>query len=100
SIEESIMDKVSGYFATNYGISIDKEFLSSFLLKAGYTGNDLDYQGVDRQDKMYTYNIGLYLFMTEYVYMGVSYNYRSRESTDTGMDYQGSVSKLTLVGRI
>ncbi|MDH5508947.1 MAG: outer membrane beta-barrel protein [Nitrospinota bacterium] len=100
SIEESIMENVSGYFATNYGISIDKEFSSSLLLKAGFVSNDLDYQGVERQDKMHTYDVGLFLFMTEYVYMGVSYNYKNRESSDTGMNYHASVSKVTLVGRI
>lgn len=100
SIEESIMKDVSGYFSTNYGAAIDQEFLSIFLLKASFQRNDLDYHGSDRTDNISSLSAGLYMFMMEYIQIGVSYDYMDRESTDPAMAYQRSVSRVVLTGRI
>jgi len=100
SIEETVMSDVSGYFTTNYGVKLDKEFLSIFLMKASYSHNDLDYQGVDRKDTLKTAEVGLYVFMGSYISFGASYQNINRSSTAEGMDYQKSVVMVCLSGRI
>ncbi|MPY70320.1 MAG: outer membrane beta-barrel protein [Alphaproteobacteria bacterium] len=94
TVEESTLQGASGYLATAYTASVDHELLRNLLVgfRAGLTNND--YEGISREDDVYTVGAyGRYL-MQRNLYLSLNYNYTNRDSSVSGADYEKNVIML------
>jgi hypothetical protein len=94
TVEESTLSGASGYLATAYTASVDHELLRNLLVgfRLGLTNND--YEGISREDDVYTAGAyGRYL-MQRNLYLSLNYNYTNRDSNVSGADYERNVIML------
>jgi hypothetical protein len=94
TVEESTLQGASGYLATAYTASVDHELLRNLLVgfRVGLTNND--YEGISREDDVYTAGAyGRYL-MQRNLYLSLNYNYTNRDSSVSGADYEKNVIML------
>jgi hypothetical protein len=79
----------AGYISTSGGVQVDHELLRNVILtaRAGFTNND--FQGVDREDDVWSAGVGANYLMNRNVGFSVGYSYYSQDSkgVDEGPDF-------------
>jgi len=94
TVEESTQSGASGYLSTAYAASVDHELLRNLLVgfRLGLTNND--YEGISREDDVYTAGAYARYLMQRNLYLSMNYNYTNRDSSVTGADYERNVIML------
>jgi hypothetical protein len=96
-IEETTQNSASGRYVTTGTVGVDHELLRNLIVGAsGGIEND-DYEGISREDWIYTAGASVDYFLNRYVFMGADYSFRHRDSDETGIDdYYENIVGVTL----
>lgn len=96
TLQETTTEGASGYFSTEALINIDHELLRNLLLNAfgGYSNND--YQGISRNDNIWTGGAGVEYLMNHYASIDLKYRYDSRDSSESSENYERNLILLSL----
>jgi hypothetical protein len=100
SIQETTQVNASGYWSTSANLSIDHELLRNFILSAtaGYTNSD--YEGISREDDDLTAGAGARYLLNRNFHLSGNYEYKTRDSSVAGSDYEQSVFTLRLTAQL
>lgn len=96
SIEETTQDDASAYLAVRTGASVEHELMRNVLLGAALTVGRDDYEGIDREDDLFTGAASARYLINRNFYAGAEYTHRTRTS-DTDDEFSENVIML-LVG--
>jgi hypothetical protein len=92
SVEETITAGSSGFFGTEFDLSVDHELLRNLILSAKARYINRDYQDIDRIDDYYEAGLGADYMMNRNVSVTAGYKYRERDSDDPGSEYDEHVA--------
>jgi hypothetical protein len=90
STEETTQANASGYLATRLGASVEHELLRNVLLGAGLTVGRDDYEGIDREDDIFTGLLSARYLINRNFYAGAEFTHRTRNS-DTADEFSQNV---------
>ncbi len=69
----------SGFFATRYSVSADHELLRNLLLNANVALTENDYEGIDREDRIYGAGLSARYLINRNFYASVGYQHTQRK---------------------
>ena len=78
-VEETTAIDSSGFFATRYSLSADHELLRNLLLNASVALTENDYNGIDREDRIYDVGVSARYLVNRNFYGSIGYRYTQRE---------------------
>ncbi|MGF1639321.1 MAG: outer membrane beta-barrel protein [Rhodospirillales bacterium] len=82
NIETTTVNRASGLWGTLGEISVDHELLRNLLLNGTFSAAQNDYQGISREDWVYTAGFGARYMMNRNFHFNLGYRFRSRNSTN------------------
>jgi hypothetical protein len=91
SVEDSVFQSSSGYFATGGSLRVDHELRRNILLMAFADYEHQDFSDVDRTDKVYTISAGLTYLLNRTVGLNANIGHTERQSD--GVDRLRSYSE-------
>jgi hypothetical protein len=96
TLQETTQEGAAGYFSTETLINIDHELLRNLILNAfgGFTNND--YQGISRNDDIWTGGAGAEYLMNHYASIDLKYRYDTRDSSQSDENYERNLILLSL----
>ena len=86
----------SSYTRTLFALGVDHELLRSLVLNARLQYRQDDFNGNDRNDKVYTASIGGTYQMNRYLYLTSGYTYEKRNSNLSAAEYSDNLIYLRL----
>ena len=100
TVEETTQVGSSGYFATDFRVTLDHELLRNLILTgtAGLTRNA--YEGISRDDDIYRFGLSGKYLLNRYLYVSLGYGYEARDSNLAGQDYDRNIVLLRLQGQL
>jgi hypothetical protein len=90
STEETTQANASGYLATRLGASVEHELMRNVLLGAGVTVGRDDYEGINREDDIFTGLLSARYLINRNFYAGAEFTHRTRNS-DTADEFSQNV---------
>ncbi|NKB21191.1 MAG: outer membrane beta-barrel protein [Alphaproteobacteria bacterium] len=96
SVRETTQLNSGGYFATSYNLSVDHELKRNILLNASFNYTLNDYEGITREDDLITAGISARYLMSRHLYLSLSFEHATRDSTVVGSDYDKNTASLRL----
>lgn len=80
TLEETTLDNASGYLYTVGTLEATHRIDARLRATAAVSVGDEDYQGIDREDDLYTAEVGLRYMLSPTVYIAASYRHLTRDS--------------------
>lgn len=81
-------------------ISWDHEWLDRVSTEVSYNYTDNEYQGIDRQDKIDTFGVGLNYEMRRWLDIGIGYTYADKDSTAAGESYKRNIYAISFTASL
>lgn len=81
TLEETTLSNVSGYLYTVGTIEATHRIGARLRATAAVSVGEEDYQGIDREDDLYTAEVGLRYMLSPTVYIAASYRHLTRDSS-------------------
>lgn len=78
----------SSYLATVGSLDVDHELLRNLIIRAGVSYTNNDYQGISREDDLYTARLSADYFINRYLFVGASYGFKRRDAGIADTDYE------------
>lgn len=100
SIAETTLNAASGYFQTDFDVSVDHELLRSLVLSARAGLSLQKYEGVSRDDENVAIGVSGKYLLSRNFYISLGYEYSQRESDAAGQDYDKNVVMLRLEAQL
>ncbi|HEX6958804.1 MAG TPA: outer membrane beta-barrel protein [Ferrovibrio sp.] len=100
TVEETTVSNASGYFSTKAEVRADHELLRNLILNASLAYQNDDFEGVSRTDNYYLASIGAQYLMNRYLSLSGGYGYRTRNSDQSGADFDENVVFLRVTGHL
>jgi hypothetical protein len=96
TVEETITAGSSGFFGTEFTVSVDHELLRNLILtgEAGYINRD--YDGISREDDVLQASLAATYMMNRNIYLKGRYKFTDRTSTDDTVEYDQHVGLVSL----
>jgi uncharacterized protein (PEP-CTERM system associated) len=96
TLQETTQAGAAGYFSTDALINIDHELLRNLLLNAfgGFINNN--YEGISRNDDIWTGGVGAEYLMNHYASIDLKYRYDTRDSSESDENYERNLILLSL----
>jgi hypothetical protein len=100
SIQETTTAGAAGSVATEFSVEADHELLRNLIL--GLDGRYMmrDYEGIDREDDYFAVGADARYMMNRNMYLSAGYEFRNRDSTLPGEDYDQHIAILRLTLRM
>jgi len=96
TLQETTQVGAAGYFSTDALVNIDHELLRNLLLNAfgGFINNN--YEGISRNDDIWTGGVGAEYLMNHYASIDLKYRYDTRDSSESDENYERNLILLSL----
>lgn len=98
-IEETTSGSASGFFATRIDLSVDHELLRNLILSSNLSATQKDYEGIEREDILYTVGVGAKYMLNRNFYGSLNYSYIHQDSdapAGTDSDYRQNIFVVRL----
>ncbi len=97
-ITDSVQSNISGYVESAYRVSVEHELLRNILLGAAVEYRNYDFRGisVNREDDLYSGEIGARYLLNRIVVLGFDYGYYTRSSNASSQDYTQNTAIATV----
>lgn len=87
TVEETTLDRASAALDTVAGVSVEHSLAADLLLDARAVYIDSDFEGITRQDDIYSLGAGLKYYFLPNVFLGGEYRLLVQDSSEPGQDY-------------
>jgi hypothetical protein len=102
TIRETTEEGASSYRQTLGTIQADHELLRNLLVNANFSIGNNDYDGISRNDYIYTAGVGVRYLMNRWFYVNAGYRFTRRDSDDApggDADYTENAVLISLEGQ-
>ncbi len=96
SLRETTQRDASGYFTNLTTLRVDHELLRNLLLDAEASYSLNDYQGIGREDDVWSAGIGATYMVNRYAEAELGYTHSARDSSETDRDYDYTRNRVML----
>lgn len=100
SVVETTSAGASSYLATVVGVGVDHKLLRNLQIGASVSYENDDYEGISRSDDLFEAGLSLDYYWTRNLFVGVAYDFRSRDSDVSGGDYTQNRVMLRIGARM
>lgn len=87
-------------FRTDFGITIDHEFLRNVIVGGRANYRIDDFRGDDREDETYILGGGITYWLNRNLSLNAGYDYSERDSNQAGEDYRANTFSIGLTARL
>jgi hypothetical protein len=95
-VSETTQPDASGSLDTDFSINVDHELRRNVILSGGLRYANSDYKGFNREDDLYSGNIGATYLINRNAQIRAAYTHTTRESNRANLDYSRNIVLLTL----
>ena len=100
TVEETTINRASGSFDSEYGVSVDHELLRNLILSSRASYLNADYEGINRKDDYLKFGASGKYLLNRNLYVTLKYDYERRDSNAAGQDYTQNAVLLSLSGQL
>lgn len=93
-------DGASSIQAQSTTLSWEHEWLQRLTSDVSYTYSDQEYQGIDRDDKINNFGLGLTYAMRRWLDVGVGYTYSENDSSAAGESYERNIYSISFTASL
>ena len=96
TIEETTLNNAAGAIGTTFSASVDHELLRYVILTGDASYQNLDYDGISREDDTLGVGAGGTYLMNRHLRFNMRYGYATRSSNIAGQDYDTHTIRVGL----
>lgn len=95
-VGETTQAGASGSLDTDFSLNVDHELLRNVIVSGGLRYANSDYKGFNREDDLYSGNVGATYLVNRNAQLRAAYTHTTRDSNRANLDYSRNIVLLTL----